>query len=251
MKESHFVKKYSVQFINQHGKLSEPFYFWDNKPHESSQTWQVRPQRVRQAQPRPRPRERREGPRRRPRAGGAVRGEAAVGVRVKPEDGPEREVRAKVVIDASGQSTLIIDRFGLRDWDPKLKKAALWTYWKGAVRDTGQGRGRDTRHPDRRARRAGSGTSRCTTTSSRSASSRTTTTSSSAARRTWRRSTSRRSRRRRACSRGSRTRRAATSSASRRSTPTAPSRPPATAGCWSATRSASSTRSTRPACCSR
>src|SRR5438445_370831 len=42
MKASHFVKKYSVQFINQHGKLSEPFYFLDHKPHESSQTWQVK-----------------------------------------------------------------------------------------------------------------------------------------------------------------------------------------------------------------
>src|SRR5882762_1609504 len=42
MKGSHFVKKYSVQFVNQHGKLSEPFYFLDHKPHESSQTWQVR-----------------------------------------------------------------------------------------------------------------------------------------------------------------------------------------------------------------
>src|SRR5436190_15697614 len=41
MKGSHFVKKYSVQFINQHGKLSEPFYFVDHRPHESSQTWQV------------------------------------------------------------------------------------------------------------------------------------------------------------------------------------------------------------------
>src|SRR5258707_2681899 len=41
MKPSHFVKKYSVQFINQHGKLSEPFYFIDHRPHESSQTWQV------------------------------------------------------------------------------------------------------------------------------------------------------------------------------------------------------------------
>jgi flavin-dependent dehydrogenase len=68
-------------------------------------------------------------------------GSRAVGVRVKPEDGPEKEVRAKVVIDASGQSTLIIDRFGLRDWDPKLKKAALWTYWKGARRDTGRDEG--------------------------------------------------------------------------------------------------------------
>src|SRR6266436_4158824 len=41
MKNSHFVKKYSVQFINQHGKLSEPFYFVDHNPHECSQTWQV------------------------------------------------------------------------------------------------------------------------------------------------------------------------------------------------------------------
>src|SRR5207253_2312865 len=41
MKGSHFVKKYSVQFINAAGKLSAPFYFWDNKPHECSQTWQV------------------------------------------------------------------------------------------------------------------------------------------------------------------------------------------------------------------
>src|SRR5919109_1315071 len=42
MKASHFVKKYSVQFVNQHGKLSEPFYFIDHRPHEASQTWQVR-----------------------------------------------------------------------------------------------------------------------------------------------------------------------------------------------------------------
>ncbi len=141
MKASHFVKKYSVQFINQHGKLSEPFYFWDNKPHESSQTWQVirsefdklnldhtRENGVKVSE------------------GARVlevlfEGKRAVGVRVKPENEPEREVRSKVVIDASGQSTLIIDRFGLREWDPKLKKAALWTYWKGAQRDTGRDEG--------------------------------------------------------------------------------------------------------------
>ena len=41
MQASHFVKKYSVQFVNASGKLSAPFYFWDNKPHECSQTWQV------------------------------------------------------------------------------------------------------------------------------------------------------------------------------------------------------------------
>ena len=41
MKSSQFVKKYSVQFVNAAGKLSEPFYFYDHKPHECSQTWQV------------------------------------------------------------------------------------------------------------------------------------------------------------------------------------------------------------------
>src|SRR3982751_3386268 len=32
MKRSHFVKKYSVQFVSAGGKVSAPFYFWDNKP---------------------------------------------------------------------------------------------------------------------------------------------------------------------------------------------------------------------------
>src|SRR6476661_3675987 len=41
MKKSHFVEKRSVQFINENGKMSEPFIFFQNKPHECSQTWQV------------------------------------------------------------------------------------------------------------------------------------------------------------------------------------------------------------------
>src|SRR5712692_2762525 len=41
MQQSSFVKKHSVQFTNANGKMSAPFYFWDNKPHECSQTWQV------------------------------------------------------------------------------------------------------------------------------------------------------------------------------------------------------------------
>src|SRR6266436_2637090 len=41
MRASRFVKKYSVQFVSQKGKLSEPFYFMEHKPHECSQTWQV------------------------------------------------------------------------------------------------------------------------------------------------------------------------------------------------------------------
>jgi flavin-dependent dehydrogenase len=138
MKGSHFVKKYSVQFVNQRGKLSEPFYFDEHNPHESSQTWQVRRSEfdhINLDNAREHGVKVHEGAR---VLEVLFEGKRAVGVRVKPEDGPEREVRAKVVVDASGQSTLIIDRFGLREWDPVLKKAALWTYWKGAYRDPGK-----------------------------------------------------------------------------------------------------------------
>src|SRR5688572_16798954 len=141
MQKSHFVKKYSVQFVNANGKLSAPFYFWDNKPHECSQTWQVRRSEFDHLMlnnAREHGVQVHEGAR---VLEVLFEGQQAVGVRVKPEDGPEREVRAKVVIDASGQSSLLMDRLGLREWDPVLKKAAVWTYWKGAYRDTGRDEG--------------------------------------------------------------------------------------------------------------
>lgn len=141
LKSSHFVKKYSVQFVNQRGKLSEPFYFVDHNPHESSQTWQVRRSEFDHAML---DNAREHGVR--VHEGARVlevlfEGEKAVGIRVKPEDGPEREVRARVVVDASGQSSMLIDRLDLREWDPVLKKAAVWTYWKGAYRDEGKDAG--------------------------------------------------------------------------------------------------------------
>jgi flavin-dependent dehydrogenase len=68
-------------------------------------------------------------------------GNRAHGVKVQMEDGTQREIHAKVVVDASGQSSLIMDRLKLRQWDPQLKKAAVWTYFKGALRDTGKNEG--------------------------------------------------------------------------------------------------------------
>src|SRR5687767_11475543 len=41
LRDSDFVKKYSVQFVTASGKDSAPFYFEDRKPHECSVTWQV------------------------------------------------------------------------------------------------------------------------------------------------------------------------------------------------------------------
>ncbi|MEZ5949887.1 MAG: tryptophan 7-halogenase [Planctomycetaceae bacterium] len=36
LRNSLFIKKYSVQFVNDNGKLSAPFYFTQHKDHESS-----------------------------------------------------------------------------------------------------------------------------------------------------------------------------------------------------------------------
>lgn len=141
MKQSYFTKKYSVQFINENGKLSEPFYFDQHDPHERSQTWQVRRSEfdhVLLTNARKHGVNVHEGAR---VLEVLFEGDRAVGVRVKPEGQPETVVRAKVVVDASGQSSLLIDRLNLREWDPVLKKAAVWTYWKGAYRDEGKNGG--------------------------------------------------------------------------------------------------------------
>jgi flavin-dependent dehydrogenase len=141
MKKSPFVKKHSVQFVNSHGKQSAPFYFWDNKPHECSQTWQV----VRSQfdlmmlnNAREHGVEAHEGVRVRDVL---FEGERAVGVRIQLPDGSQQDVRAQVIVDASGQSGLLQNKFKLRVWDPILNKGAIWTYWEGAYRDTGRDEG--------------------------------------------------------------------------------------------------------------
>ncbi|MGH9310824.1 MAG: NAD(P)/FAD-dependent oxidoreductase [Vicinamibacterales bacterium] len=141
MRRSHFVKKYSVQFVNAGGKLSAPFYFWDNTPHECSQTWQV----VRSEfdtmmleNAREHGVDAHEGVH---VLEVLFEGDRACGMRIKDASGVRRDVRAKVVVDASGQAALLQNRFKLRLWDPVLNKGAIWTYWEGAYRDTGRDEG--------------------------------------------------------------------------------------------------------------
>jgi flavin-dependent dehydrogenase len=141
MQASHFVKKYSVQFVNAAGKESAPFYFWDNKPHECSQTWQVVRSEFDQMlleNAREHGVDAHEG----------VHvlevifdGSRATGIRIKDAGGGRRDLRARVVVDASGQAALLQNRFKLRVWDPVLNKGAIWTYWKGAYRDSGRDEG--------------------------------------------------------------------------------------------------------------
>ena len=141
MQASRFVRKYSVQFVNAQGRESAPFYFWDNKPHECSQTWQVERGEFDQMMLE---NAREHGV----HAHEGVHvvevlfdGDRASGVRIKEPDGTRRDIRAKVVVDASGQAALLQNRFKLRLWDPVLNKGAIWTYWQGAYRDTGRDEG--------------------------------------------------------------------------------------------------------------
>ncbi len=140
MQQSRFVRKHSVQFVNSAGRESAPFYFWDNKPHECSQTWQVVRSQFDQMMldnAREHGVDAREGVRVHEVL---FEGDQAVGVRIKDDDG-FRDVRASVVVDASGQNGLLMNRLGLRLWDPVLNKAAIWTYWEGAYRDAGRDEG--------------------------------------------------------------------------------------------------------------
>ena len=141
LRGSPFVEKHSVQFVSEQGRLSEPFYFADYKPHESSRTWQVSRAEfdaLMLDNAREHGAEIREGVRVLDVLFEAGR---AVGVRLVDEHGNEESIRCQVVVDAAGQSCVIQDRLGLREWDPVLKKAAIWTYWKGAARDTGRDAG--------------------------------------------------------------------------------------------------------------
>ncbi len=137
MKGSRHTPKFSVQFVTDTGKESQPFYFFENNPHECSQTWQVVRSEfdamlVENAA-----------------SHGAtvlegcqardvhMDGTRATGARIHPREGAEFDIHADVVIDATGQTALIAHKLGLKNPDPLLKKASIWTYFEGATREPG------------------------------------------------------------------------------------------------------------------
>ncbi|HET6974137.1 MAG TPA: NAD(P)/FAD-dependent oxidoreductase [Pyrinomonadaceae bacterium] len=135
MKESPFVRKYSVQFANSAGKESRPFYFFEAVHHESAVTWQITRAQfdhllidhaaeqgvtvhqgvlVKQV---------------------LFEGDQAVGVEVQMPDGTREKYFAKVVVDATGQMAMLSNKFRWRVRDPKLKKAVIYSYFKDAHRE--------------------------------------------------------------------------------------------------------------------
>jgi len=137
MKCSNFPNKHSVQFFARSGKAAAPYYFSKVEPTASAQTWQVDRLEfdhmlLRNAADK----------------GAAVfeevrvhevlfDGERATGILAEFKGGEKREITAKVVVDATGQSALIAKKFKLQRTDANLKHCAFFTRFKGARRDTG------------------------------------------------------------------------------------------------------------------
>jgi flavin-dependent dehydrogenase len=138
LRQSAFPKKFSVQFVSDGHKVSEPFYFKDHKDCESSQSWQVvRGEFDKMLLDNA-------------AAKGATThtnaqvtevlfdGDTAVGVKaLVGEDRVEKTISCRVVVDATGQSAFLANRLKLKKQDELLRKATVWTYWKNAQRDPG------------------------------------------------------------------------------------------------------------------
>lgn len=55
-------------------------------------------------------------------------------LRVRSRDGRERDVRPRLVVDASGQQGVLARHLGTRRWNPFFKNLAVWAYFRGATR---------------------------------------------------------------------------------------------------------------------
>jgi len=65
-------------------------------------------------------------------------GGRAVGLRVRRSSEGPQEVRARVVVDASGQDAFLSRRLGTRKFDSRLKRAALFAHYEAVPRPLGK-----------------------------------------------------------------------------------------------------------------
>jgi flavin-dependent dehydrogenase len=144
MKASHFTKKYSVQFVSPDGRASQPFYFFKHLKHEAANTWQVLRSEFDQILM--------DNARQK---GAEVIEEITVretieengyvkGVRAVTKNGETVDYYAPMTLDATGRDAFSLTRHGWKVRDPYLNKIAIWTYFKGAMRDPGVDEGATT-----------------------------------------------------------------------------------------------------------
>ena len=137
MRNSNFVKKLSVQFVSHSGKESNPFFFEKHDPRECSQTWQVE-RSVFDQMLFDNAAEKGACCRDKTRVTNVLFDDGrATGVVLGLEDGSTQQVKAKVVVDATGLSAILANHLNLKQEYEHLKKIAVWTYFKNAEREPG------------------------------------------------------------------------------------------------------------------
>ena len=137
LRTSHFPQKYSVQFYSRSGKGSTPFYFFQTNPHESAITWQVLRSEFDQMLL---DNAKEKGVE--VRRGVSVRevlfdDDTATGVLIQNTDGTRETLNAAVIVDSTGQRSLIGRQLNLNTIEPNLKMASLFTHYEGGHRDEG------------------------------------------------------------------------------------------------------------------
>ena len=145
MERRAFTKKYSVQFVTQDGRQSQPFYFFQHYDHPSAVTWQIERSEFDQMMldnARSKGAEVREQtPVQRILSDDTGR---TIGVEATGPDGVTFHVHAPVTLDCSGRERVAKGRDGWFSKDPALNKIAVWSYWRGAKRDPGIDAGNTT-----------------------------------------------------------------------------------------------------------
>ena len=137
LRASHFPQKYSVQFYSRSGKASNPFYFFQTNPHDSAVTWQVLRSEFDQMLL---DNAKEKGVE--IRRGIGVRevlfeGDTATGVVTQNVDGTRETLHATVIVDSTGQRSLIGRQLHLNTTEPNLKMASLFTHYEDGHRDGG------------------------------------------------------------------------------------------------------------------
>src|SRR5207302_4239431 len=69
---------------------------------------------------------------------------AVAGVKAVTKSGETVDIHAPITIDASGRDAFAVTRNEWKVRDPYLNKIAVWTYYKGALRDPGIDEGATT-----------------------------------------------------------------------------------------------------------
>lgn len=133
--KGHFTTKNGVQFVTHKGKESRPFFFQEHDHRECALTWHVKREDFDQilfenaAE-----------------KGAECRDQTRVvkinlsetgphELELQTADGSTEKVTAKVIVDASGQQSLISNKLAIKEFDPQLRKAAIWGYFKDGKRN--------------------------------------------------------------------------------------------------------------------